>query len=75
MYQAKNGFTLEDETAPGGGWKIRSAGDILTALLTFPAFDTVAEGFIWEALAQATENRKVYADINELARELAENYI
>lgn len=75
MYQAKNGFTLEDETAPGGGWKIRSAEDIITALLTFPAFETVATGFIWEALAQATETRKVYADINDLARELSENYI
>lgn len=75
MYQAKNGFTLEDDTAPGGGWTIRSADDILTALLTFPAFETVAAGFIWEAIAQATETRKVYANITDLAQELAENYI
>lgn len=75
MYRAKNGFTLEDDTAPGGGWNIRSAEDILTALLTFPAFATVADGFIWEAIAQAVENRKVYADINDLAQELLTNYI
>ena len=75
MYQAKNGFTLEDDTAPGGGWKIRSAEDIVTALLTFPAFETVATGFIWEAIAQAIETRKVYANITDLAQELAENYI
>lgn len=75
MYKAKNGFTLEDATAPGGGWTIQSAEDIITALLTYPAFQTVATGILWEAVAQATEARKVYANIRELAEELAENYI
>lgn len=75
MYKAKNGFILENDTAPGGGWTIRSAEDILTALLMFPAFETVATGFIWEAIAQAVETRKVYADIENLAQELAQNYI
>ena len=41
----------------------------------FLAFETVADGFIWEAIAQAVENRKVYANIEDLAQELAQNYI
>ena len=74
MYKAKNGFTLlNNETRHG--WKIERAEDILTALLGYPAFDTVADAFIWEAIAQATENRKEYADIDDLARELLTNYI
>lgn len=73
-YKAKNGFTLLNADT-GAGWTIRSAEDILTALLAMPAFETVASGFIWEALNQATEERKEYADINDLAQYLTENYI
>ena len=41
MYRAQNGFTLKDETTPSG-WKISSVQDIITALLEFPIFQTVA---------------------------------
>ena len=74
MYKAKNGFTLLDATTPQG-WTIQTAEDIVTALLAFPAFQTVAAGFIWEAIEQATNDRKEYANITELAEHLAANYI
>lgn len=74
MYKAKNGFTLLDATTPQG-WTIQTAQDIVTALLAFPAFQTVAAGFIWEAIEQATNDRKEYANITELAEHLAANYI
>lgn len=75
MYKAKNGFTLQDDTAPGGGWTIRTAEDIETALLSFPHFQTVASGVLWEQIAQAVEARKEYANITEFAQFLAANYL
>lgn len=75
MYRAKNGFILQDDTAPGGGWTIRTAEDIETALLSFPVFQTVASGILWEQIAQAVEARKEYANITEFAQFLADNYI
>lgn len=74
MYKAKNGFTLKDNKTPDG-WTIETPQDIVTALLSYPAFETVATGFIWEAIEQAIETRKEYADIEDLAQELSENYI
>lgn len=74
MYKAKNGLIIKDEMTPDG-WKIRDGNDILTALLSFPYFQTVATGFILEALQQAADSRKEYADIKELAAYIAENYI
>ena len=73
-YTARNGFKLLDATTPDG-WTIRTAPDIVTALQAFPAFGTVAEAFIWEALDKATEARKEYADIKELAAYILQNYI
>lgn len=75
MYKAKNGFTLQDDTAPGGGWTIRTAEDIETALLSFPYFQTVASGILWEQITAAVEARKEYANITEFAEYLAANYI
>ena len=74
MYKAINGFTLQDATTPDG-WTIRSGGDIITALLSFPYFQTVAAGFIAEALQQAADSRKEYANVKDLAEYIAENYI
>ena len=74
MYKAINGLTLQDATTPDG-WAIRSSGDIITALLSFPYFQTVAVGFIVEALQQAADSRKEYANIKDLAEYIAENYI
>ena len=74
MYKAKNGFTLLDDQTPGG-WTIQSPQDIMTALLAYPAFQTVAEGILWDAIGQAVTERKEYADIRDLAQYLAENYI
>lgn len=74
MYRAKNGFTLHDNTTPAG-FDIKTPQDIITALLYYPAFETVATGFIWEALDQAIKERKEYANIDELAEYLATNYI
>ena len=74
MYKAKNGFILNDDTAPGG-WTIKSAQDLETALLSFPYFQTVYTGILWEAIQQAVETRKEYADIKEFAQYIAENYI
>lgn len=74
MYKAKNGFTLQDSTTPDG-WQIRTADDILTALLSFSYFQTVDAGILWDAIDQATTARKEYDDITELAQHLAENYI
>ena len=71
MYIAKNGFTLRDSTAPGG-WPIRSAKDIELALYTYSYFQTVAAAFLWEAIAQAVDNRKEYADFKEFANHVAE---
>ena len=75
MYRAKNGFTLQDETAPGGGWKIQNANDIITALLVYPEFATVDTGILWEAIGQAVDDRKEYASIDDLAAYLTANYI
>lgn len=74
MYKAKNGFVLQDATAPGG-WTIRTAEDIETALYTFPHFQTVAPAFLWEAIGQAVQERKEYANITEFARFLADCYV
>lgn len=74
MYKARNGFILMDSSTRYG-WNIETPQDILTALLGYPAFETVYEGFIWEALDMATQERKEYSNIDELAEYLAENYI
>lgn len=74
MYKAKNGFTLRDDTAPGG-WTIRTAEDIETALLSFPYFQTVASGILWEQIGEAVKERKEFADVKEFAQFLADNYI
>lgn len=74
MYKAKNGFTLQDAGTPWG-WTIRTAEDIETALLSFPHFQTVASGVLWEQIAQAVEARKEYANITEFAQFLAANYL
>ena len=74
MYKAKNGFTLRDETTPGG-WKITQAQDILTALLEYPVFQTVATPFIWEAIQNAIEDRRECENVRELAEYISKNYI
>ena len=74
MYRGNNGFILVD-AGTKWGWEIKSPQDIITALLGYPAFETVAEGFLWEALGAAVEDRKEYANIDELAQYLARNYI
>lgn len=74
MYKAKNGFTLHNSDAPGG-WTIRNAQDIITALLTYTYFQTVDTGILWDAIGQAVETRKEYADIKEFAQFIAQNYI
>ena len=74
IYLARNGFMLENAETPEG-WTIRSGQDVITALLSFPYFQTVATGFLLEALGQALEVKKEYADIKELAVFIAENYI
>lgn len=74
MYKAKNGFTLQNAETPDG-WTIKDAQDIMTALLAFPVFQTVDTGILWQALGDATEERKEYADIKDLAEHLATYYI
>jgi len=74
MYKAKNGFTLQNAETPDG-WTIKDAQDIMTALLAFPVFQTVDTGILWQALGDATEERKEYADIKDLAEYLATYYI
>ena len=73
-YKARNGFTLQDADT-GRGWEIKTAEDILTALLIFPAFQTISSYYIWDAIDQATTDRKEYADIREFAEYLLMNYI
>lgn len=74
MYKAKNGFVLLDDTAPGG-WTIRSARDIETALLSFPYFQTVSSVILWGAIAQAVQDQKEHENIKEFAQYIAKNYI
>jgi len=74
MYKAKNGFTLNDSKTPDG-WTIKTPQDIVTALLSFPAFETVDSGYIWEAIDQAADSRKEYENIEDFAKYLTENYI
>lgn len=74
MYKARNGFTLQDADT-GRGWEIRNAEDILTALLSYPAFQSVPDAIMWRAMDQATRNRKEYANIKEFAEHLLTNYI
>lgn len=74
MYRAKNGLTLKDDMTPQG-WKIRTAADIVTALMAYPNFATVSAGMIYEVIYQATEERKEYENITDLAEYLAEYYI
>ena len=74
MYKARNGFTLHSSETPDG-WTIRRAEDILTALLSFPIFQTADTGILWEAVGQAVETRKEYADIKDFAQYIAKNYI
>lgn len=74
MYKARNGFILKVDTT-AQGWTIRTPEDLITALLAFPVFQTVDTGIIWQALDDATENRKEYDDIQDLADFLAAWYI
>lgn len=74
MYKAKNGFTLIDATTKDG-WTISNADDIMTALLSFPCFQTVYTGLLWEAVAESVNDRLVYDDIRDLADHIASNYI
>lgn len=74
MYKGKNGFTLVNDETPGG-WRIKTPEDIATALQTYPVFQTVAEGFLWEAIGQAVTDRKEYQDIEDLAKFIATRYI
>ena len=74
MYKARNGFTLQDSNTPAG-FEIKTPQDIITALLCYPAFETVADVFILDALEQAIKERKTYANIDELAEYLTANYI
>ena len=74
MYKARNGFILKDDTT-AQGWTIRTPQDLITALLAFPVFQTVDTGIIWQALDDATENRKEYDDRQDLADFLAAWYI
>lgn len=74
MYKAKNGLILKDSKTPAG-FNIRSDADIITALLYFPTFQTVATGFIEDALNQAKTDRSEYADIKDLAQHLLTYYI
>lgn len=73
-YKAKNGFTLKDAWTPGG-WIIKTPDDILTALLNYPEFETVAAGFIWQAIDDAAKVKKEYENIDDLKDYLTENYI
>lgn len=73
-YKAMNGFTL-DTADTGKGWEIKTADDITTALLSFPYFQTVDTGILWEAITQAVNDRKEYHDIKEFAEFLAANYL
>ena len=74
MYKARNGFILHNSMTPGG-WRIQQAHDIVNALLVYPEFQTVAAGFIWEALEQSCGDRKEYADIEDLRQHITANYI
>lgn len=69
-----NGFTLYDNTAPDGG-KIESDHDVVDALSTFPAFQTVHTDIIWEAFDLAMSDRKHYQDITEFADFLAKHFL
>ena len=74
MYVAKNGFTLLDARTREG-WTIRNPDDLITALLAFPVFQTVHEMFLWEAIGQALETRKEYADVRDLAQYLLDHFV
>lgn len=74
MYKGGNGFTLEDSSTKWG-WEIKNTQDIITALEGYPAFSTVAGGFIGRALYNAMQDRKHYKNIEDLAQYLLENYI
>ena len=73
-YRAKNGFTLAD-TMTQWGWEIRNGEDIITALEGLPEFETVAAPCIYEALESAVDERKEYANIQELADYITANFI
>lgn len=73
-YKARNGFILQDADT-GHGWEIKNAEDIMLALLAYPAFESIATGYIWEAIDQATRTRKEYADIKDFANYLLKNYL
>ncbi len=74
MYAAKNGFILWDNTTKSG-WKITKHTDVITALLEYPVFQTVATPFIWEALQWAIDDRKQWENVRELAEYIAKHYI
>ncbi len=74
MYKGGNGLTIEDSNTKWG-WEIKNTQDIITALEGYPAFSTVAGGFIGRAFVQATQERKHYKNIEDLAQYLLDNYI
>lgn len=73
-YRARNGIVILNADT-GAGWDIKTDGDIITALLMFPVFETVYTEYIIDALDRAAGLRTEYADIRDLARTLTENYI
>lgn len=74
MYKGKNGLTILNSETPNG-WTIKNDGDIILYLAGLPYYSTVHAVFIEDALQQAAKSRKEYADIDELAAYIAENYI
>lgn len=73
-YKAVCGFELLDAETEWG-WPIRTASDIMLALQGYSCFETVAEDFLWQALGEAVEKRKIYANVKDLACTIAANYI
>lgn len=66
-------FCLENVTDNKYGWTIKTDHDLLTALMGRPELESVAPGFIVEALNQL--DNKSYKNVDDLAADLAEHYL
>lgn len=65
---------LKDALTPWG-WPIRDANELVLALEGFAALQSVAEGSILHAIAEALKEKQEYDNITDLANYLLQNHI
>lgn len=74
MAQGKIQLNFKDP-ATKWGWPVKAFGDLVLVLEGYPAFATVADGFIEDAAREAARDRSEWDSVQEFAQYVCRNYI